>query len=95
MAKYQEYFKTMLTQHKELFDDFKQIHDKYTKDPKTWQQEFNEKGQEILRTIRRYENMLCSKSESGKYGKFSPKLADKFWEAIRTLFPKIDSIGML
>lgn len=84
-----------MNNHKELFDEFKVIHDKYEASAKKWQNEFNEKGQEILEVIRKYENMLCSQSEGGKYGKFSAKLAEKFWEPVRAQFPKIDFIGMM
>ena len=66
----------------------------YLKDPKKCQGEFNEQGQTVLQIIRRWESNLCSKTESGKYGKFSSKLADKFWEEIRIIFPKIDYIGL-
>lgn len=95
MTKHEEYFHDMLANHKELFAEFKKIHDEYALDPKTWQPKLNEYGQEVLHIIRRYENMLCGKSESGKYGKFSSKLADKFWESVRASFPKIDFVGML
>ncbi|MBI2074827.1 MAG: hypothetical protein HYT83_03270 [Candidatus Levybacteria bacterium] len=95
MTKYKEYFQDMLASNKNLFDEFKKLHNKYATEPQKWQNEFNEKGQEILTIIRHYENMLCSQSEGGKYGIFSSKLAEKFWEEIRTHFPKIDFIGML
>lgn len=95
MTKSQEFFQDMMTYNKELFDQFKEIHDKYAEEPEKYKDEFNEKGQEALQVIRRYENMLCGKSESGMYGKFSSKLADKFWEPIRKLFPKIDFVGTL
>lgn len=94
MVKYKRYFQDMLSYHKELFDEFRLIHDKYSEDPKRYQDEFNEKGQQVLTIIRRYENSLCGKSEAGKYGKFSSKLADKFWEEIRSVFPKIDFVGV-
>jgi len=94
MSKYQKYFQDMLDQHKELFDGFKKLHDAYVEDEKKWQKEFNEKGMDVLDVIRRYENMLCNQSEGGKYGKFSAKLSEKFWEPIRAHFPKIDFIGM-
>jgi len=93
-AKYQQYLQDMLEAHKEVFEVFKQIHDKYAISPEKFQKELNEKGQEVLEIIRRYENMLCSQSEGGKYGKFSSKLSEKFWEAIRKIFPKIDYIGL-
>ena len=95
MAKYKEQIQEMLTIHKEIFLPFKEIHDKYALDPKKWQEQFNIEGQDVLRLIKRWENNLCSKSESGKYGKFSSKLADKFWEEVKAVFPQIDRIGML
>lgn len=95
MTKHEEYFLDMLENNKEMFDEFKKIHDNYVQDPASWKKEFNQKGQDIVRIIRKYENMLCGKSESGKYGKFSSKLAEKFWESVRNLFPKIDFVGIL
>lgn len=93
-AKYIQYFQDMLENHKELFDCFKEIHNKYETFPEKYQKEFNEKGEEILPIIRRYENMLCGRSEGTGYGKFSSKLSDKFWDTVRKMFPKIDYIGM-
>lgn len=84
----------MLENHKDLFDAFKVVNDNYAKDPKTHQQQLNELGDEILPIIRRYENMLCAESEGGKYGKFSNKTAEKFWEYIRGYLPKIDFVGL-
>lgn len=93
-TKHQQYFQDMLENNEELFAAFKKIHDEYDQDTKQLQKEFNETGEDVLTVIRKYENMLCSQSESGKYGKFSSKLSDKFWEAIRGKFPKIDFIGV-
>lgn len=93
-SKHQQYFQDMLDNHKELFDSFKHIEMLYEKDAKKYQKEFNEKGEEVLVVIRKYENMLCSHSEGGKYGKFSSKLSDKFWEMVRKYFPKIDFVGV-
>jgi hypothetical protein len=93
MVKYKQQIKEMLDIHHDLFTSFKKIHDQYVLDPKTFQKAFNEEGEKILPIIRRYENNLCSKSEGGKYGKFSSNLAEKFWSEIRVYFPKIDYIG--
>ncbi|MDE2025425.1 MAG: hypothetical protein KGJ07_02950 [Patescibacteria group bacterium] len=93
MTKSQQYFQDMLEYNKEAFDNFKLIHDKYKEDQKKYQNEFNEAGEKILTIIRKYENLLCNASESGKYGKFSSKTADTFWGFIRKAFPKIDFIG--
>lgn len=84
----------MLEHNEDLFADFQNIHDQYALDPKKYQTAFNDKGEEILGVIRKYENLLCGYSESGKYGKFSSNLSDKFWQAIRGKFPKIDFIGV-
>lgn len=94
MTKSQQYFQDMMESHKDLFDAFKVVHDNYLLDPKKYQDELNTIGDDVLRIIRRYENMLCSTSEGGKYGKFSNKTADKFWEYIRGMFAKIDAIGL-
>lgn len=94
MTKSQQVFQDMMEYNKELFENFKLIHDKYAADEKTYQQEFNEQGEIVLNVIRKYENILCSHSESGRYGKFSSKLADKYWEFIRKQFPKIDCVGL-
>lgn len=93
MSKYNQVFKEMLEYNKELFDSFRLLHERYVSDPKTFQSEFNEQGEKVLRVVRRYENILCGKSESGRYGKFSTSLSDKFWTEVRTHFPKIDLVG--
>ena len=95
MTKSQQYFQDMMDSHEELFASFQIIHDKYASDPKTYQREFNEAGDEVMSIIRRYENMLCNQSESGKFGKFSNKTSETFWKFIRGKFPQIDFIGML
>lgn len=94
MTKSQQYFQDMMESHKDLFDAFKVVHDKYALEPKKYQTQLDELGDELLPIIRRYENMLCSVSEGGKYGKFSNKTADKFWEYVRGLLPKIDCVGL-
>lgn len=93
-SKHQQYFQDMLENNEELFKQFEHIHKAYTEDAKKYKKEFDEVGENVLSIVRKYENMLCSHSESGKYGKFSSKLSDKFWEAVRGKFPKIDFIGV-
>ena len=93
MVKYKQQVQDMLEVHQDVFKQFKEIHDKYVADPKVWQETFNEEGIKVLPIINRWENNLCARSESGKYGKFSSNLADKFWSEIKIHFPKIDFIG--
>lgn len=94
MTKSQQYFQDMIEYNKDLFDEFKEIHDKFALDEKKWKKEFNEVGEKVLVVVRKYENLLCSHAEGGKYGKFSDKTADTFWKYIRGAFPKIDFIGI-
>lgn len=94
MTKYQQVFMDMMENHKDVFHEFQKIHDQYAKDAKKFQKELDEKGEEVLILIRRYENILCGHSESGRFGKFSSNLSEKFWETIRTKFSKIDFIGL-
>src|SRR5437868_519243 len=89
MTKSQQVFQDMIEYNKELFDEFKNILELYSADPAKYQSELNEQGEKVLHVIRKYENILCSHSESGKYGKFSSKLADTFWTLVRKQFPKI------
>lgn len=93
MTKYQQYLQDMLAQNKELFDRFKTIHDSYSQNPQKWQSELNQVGYEVQDVIRRYENRLCGHSETSGYGKFTTKLANKFQEEVRSIFPNIDAIG--
>lgn len=94
MTKYKIVFEEMVKKNKEVFDSFKIIHDQFVVNPKKWRNQFNEEGEKIQAIIRKYENTLCRHSESGGFGKFSGGLAEKFWEEIRKVFPKIDEVGI-
>jgi hypothetical protein len=93
MTKYQKYFQEMMNENTELFTSFKQIHEQYAQDPDTCREQFNTEGQKVVDIIRTWERLLCAKSEGGQYGKFSAKLSEKFWDAIRGYYPKIDFVG--
>ena len=84
----------MLEENKELFDNFKQVHDAFILAPDANKARFNELGSEVLDVIRHYERVLCGKTESGQYGKFSSALAQKFLDEIRKLYRKIDFVGV-
>lgn len=94
MTKYKKAVSEMLEYNHDLFVEFKKLHDKFSEDPQSVKEQFNTEGEKVLRVIRRYENQLCGKSESGIYSKYSENLSEKFWEEIRTHFPKIGHIGM-
>lgn len=104
MTKYQQVFQNMLTKNQELFEEFKRIHNLYEeqalqasaneKEPNKYQKEFDEIGRDVQDVVRRYENILCGKSEGSGYGKFSTQLAEKFHLEIKKVFPKIDCVGL-
>jgi hypothetical protein len=93
MSKYQQYFQEMVEYNAGVFTDFKALSEKYTEDPISNQEELNELGEKVLRIVRRYENMLCGKSENSGYGKYSSNLSDKFWGMVREYLPEIDDVG--
>lgn len=95
MTKYQKYFQQMLEEHKDLFAKFKTVHDNYIQDETQWKAEFNKVGKEAIEIIRRYEQQLCNKTNSGQYSKFSTNLSDKFWTEVRSYFPRIDFVGVM
>ena len=50
-TKYKEYVEKMLIHNKELFDDFRKIHDKYILDQENLQNEYNKIGQRYFRLV--------------------------------------------
>ncbi len=94
MTKHQEYYQKMIDQNLDLFSKFQDLHDKYVLEPKKWQGEYNAVGEQVVTIIREWERKLCTESEKGKFGKFSNNLADKFWELVRTDYPRIDFVGV-
>lgn len=94
MTKYKHYFQQMLDANQAVFADFKKIHDLFAADQKTYQSEFNEKGEIIMEIIRDWEKRLCSRMEGGKNGVYSANLSEKFRAEVKKVFPKIDLIGV-
>ncbi len=94
MSKYKLVVDEMVAANKELFDNFKEIHDEYAMNPEAWQKLLNQYGAEVVEIIRDYERKLCIKMGTGKYGQFSQNLSQKFWDEVRKIFPKIDFVGV-
>lgn len=94
MQKYQTMFALMLSENKELFDNFQQVHDAFVLAPEPNKVRFNQIGSEVLDVIRNYERVLCGKTESGQYGKFSSNLSQRFWDEVRRVYRKIDFVGI-
>lgn len=94
MVLYKQYFKEMLEQNKELFANFKLIHDDYLKNPESIQDNFNLQGKAVVEVIRHWENKLCGKTERGTYSRYSANLSEKFRAEIKKIYPKIDFVGV-
>jgi hypothetical protein len=94
MPKYKQVVNQMLEKNKELFDSFRIVHDKYALNPDKWQIQLNLEGERVMEVIQEYENLLCSSTEGGGYGKFSANLADKFRQEVKRIFPKVYCIGI-
>lgn len=94
MTKYQKYYQQMIDENTKVFNEFMDLHDKYIKDPSSWQMKYNAVGEQIVGIVREWERRLCRESERGQFGKFSANLADKFWTLVRADFPKIDFVGV-
>jgi hypothetical protein len=93
-AKYLEIFNEMVTKYEKEFDDFQILHDKYEKDPKKWQGDFNREGAKIMEIVREYENRLCGHMENTQNATYSASLAEKFRNEIKRYLPKLDMIGV-
>lgn len=94
-AKYKQYYERMVEQNQELFNEFKELHDRYDNDQEGLQKEFNEKGEEIMELVREWENKLCMQSEKGGFSNFTSKLAEKFRDELRKDFTFIDHVGLI
>jgi hypothetical protein len=94
MTKYRAAVQQMLEENKELFDEFKPIHDAYVLNPAANQAKYNTIGSTVMDVIRDYERKLCAKMGAGQYSKFSMNLSEKFMEEIKNIYPKIMFIGV-
>lgn len=94
MTKFKKVYKEMVEQNRELFEEFEWVHQNYVKSPQKWQRTFNMVGEKVLEVVRKYEDILCRKSEGAGFGKFSSNLAEKFQEELRIHFPKFNYIGI-
>lgn len=94
MTKYKEYVSKMIDENKEIFDKFRELHDRYALNQDELQEIFNKEGEKIVELLREYEDRLCRQTEKGGYSLFSGKLAEKFQDEVRKVFPYVDYIGL-
>lgn len=97
MTKYKEYFEKMLSENKDLFDNFRKLHDQYAiaSNPDDLQDEFNKEGEKVMAVVHEWDNRLCSQSEKGGYGVFTGNLSEKFQQELKKEFPRIDHVGII
>ena len=93
-TRYKEAYEQMVRDNKSLFEDFQKIHDEYVLDSSKVQGKFNEKGKLVMGVVRKYEDILCKRSEVNGFGEYTIKLAEKFQNEVRKHFPKIDEVGI-
>lgn len=94
-VKYKEYFKKMLEQNKDLFEEFADIHARYSAEPVRYQAIFNSVGARVTEVIRDWDRRLCSAMGRGVYSQYSQTLSEKFWGEARKMFPAIDRVGVV
>lgn len=95
MTKFKEYYDRMVKENKEAFDNFAKLHMEYGMDQDKFQEDFNKKGEEILKIVHLWEDKLCSQSEKAGYGNYTGNLAEKFQAEVKNHFPLIDHVGII
>lgn len=85
----------MVSANKELFDEFKAIHDRYGMEEDKLQSEFNRVGTKVQVILKQWEDKLCGRSEGSGYASYSGGLAQKFQDEVRRHFPMVDNIGII
>lgn len=94
MPRYRDEFRKIINANPEIFEEFAKIHDLYSKDAKSHQNEFNRIGGQVVTLIEEAERHLCGKTERGQYAKYSSNLSDKFRNEVKAFFPLIDFVGV-
>lgn len=85
----------MVSENKDAFNRFTQVHFDYSTDPDLHQDKFNKEGEIILKIIHQWEDKLCSQSEKAGFGSFTGNLAEKFQDEVKSHFPLIDHVGIV
>jgi gamma-glutamylcysteine synthetase len=93
-SKYKQFYRDMIKQNQELFDQFKIIHNKFVDDSEKHKKEFNEVGEKVMEIVRSFEQRLTSQMTGSGYGKFATNVSDKFRTEIKKDYPKIDFVGI-
>lgn len=92
--KFRQVLKDTYALHQDIFDALRPVHDEYSKNRRQLQEEFNRLGEPVMVVLKEAEQRLCRQTESGGYGQYSSKLADKFWAEVKKDWPFIEWIGV-
>lgn len=92
--KFRQILKDTYAQHAAVFEALRPIHDAYAANRKAVQDEFNQVGAPVMVILKEAEQRLCRQTETGGYGQYSSKLADKFWAEVKKDWPYIEWIGV-
>lgn len=92
--KYKRFYTLMCEQNEALFTEFDGIHNQYIQEDSSVNDRFHSVGRDVVDVIRFWERKLCSGMERGTNSVYSNKLADKFWDEVRTRYSHIDMVGV-
>lgn len=92
---YKSIYSQMIKENSEDFMKFTRLYEKREENFEKYKAEFNQIGEEIQSIIKKYESILCGRTEGAGFGMYSSKLAEKFWTLIRAEFPYIDDVGLV
>lgn len=92
--KYKRFYTLMCEQNEALFTKFDRIHNKYIQEDSSVNDTFHSVGRDVVDVVRFWERKLCSGMERGTNSVYSNKLADKFWDEVRTRYSHIDMVGV-
>ncbi len=88
--KYKRMFEDMLQTNRQLFSDYNELLKKYDLDKSKYAQELLDMQRKVLRAIKHTENGLCARTENTGRANYSTALADKFWDEVRVVFPRVE-----
>lgn len=93
-TKYREYYEKMVSENRQLFDEFLKVNDLFKADPIKNAEQFHSLGQKVLDKVRDFDRRLCSAMGRGVFSTYSQKLSEKFWDLVRKDFDQIDMVGV-
>jgi uncharacterized protein with von Willebrand factor type A (vWA) domain len=93
-AKYKKYFDQMFEQNRDEFMQFMILNDQYSQDKRLMKGEFDEKGANIVKIVKEWEDKLCKTMEKGENGAYSAKLGEKFQSEVGKYFPYFHEVGV-